>query len=53
MSFVGLVIAVLCIVALFCGAIHAIGSVVIALVKYVIAPIAILTIVLAVIKYGF
>ena len=38
MGFIGLVIAALCVVALFCGAARALGSVAIALVKYVVFP---------------
>ena len=53
MSFLMLVVIALCIVALFCGAFHAIGTVVIALLKYLVAPVALLIALLAIIKYGF
>lgn len=50
MSFVMIFIAAICIVALFSGAINAIGKVVIALFKYVIAPVAALIGVLYIIR---
>ncbi len=53
MSFIGLVVAAICIAALFCGATRMIGSVAIALVKYVIFPAGALIAFLWVIKCCF
>ena len=53
MSFLTLLIIVLCIAALFGGAIRAIGSIAIALVKYVIFPVGVLIAIMGIIKYGF
>ena len=53
MSLLMLFVIAMCIVALLCGASHAVGTVVIALLKYVVAPVALLIAVLAVIKYAF
>ena len=53
MSFLMLFVIAFCILALFCGASHAIGTVVLALLKYLVAPVALLIALLAIIKYGF
>ena len=53
MSLIWLVVITLGIVSLFCGGPHAIGTIVLALLKYLIAPVAILIAILAVIKYAF
>lgn len=53
MSLIGMVIVILCFIALFGGLIRAVGGVAIALVKYVIFPVALLTALLAIVKYGF
>ena len=47
------VFVIICLAALFGGLINATGRVVIALLKYVIAPVAALIAVLGIIKYGF
>ncbi len=53
MVLVGMAILFVCGMVMFSGVLHAIGSVVIALFKYVVAPVALLILALAVIKYGF
>lgn len=53
MILIGMALLFVCGMVMFSGVLHAIGSIVIALFKYVVAPVALLILALAVIKYGF
>ena len=46
------VVIVICIAVLFCGTVNATGNVAIALLKYVVAPAALLIAILGIVKCG-